>query len=337
MVCIIALFLQSCSNDFKVGADYKEVTAVYGLLSTSDTAHYIIVHKGFFSEKEDNLVMAGNTDSIYYKNLEVKINEYNGSNLVSSNILTKVNLETEGYTKQPGVFASSPNVAYKLKKALSDSYTYELLVKNITTGKVIRGVTNVIASDPVGFKVINPLTPNAVLDFGSSNGGYTFRWEMPNNASVSDVMLDFKYQELNINTGIRTNLTKSIVLIEGVTAPLFNAHATMQEKVLTESFMAAVSGVCGNTVNYIQRFIDTPNLYVVAATPEFKTYVDIANTKVGITADQIKPNYTTLEGENVIGIFSARARRVHINNVYSQKTIDLILASNLNFKGISSQ
>ena len=60
---ISVLFLAiSCTTKFNVGADYKEVTVVYGLLSLADTAHYIKITKGYFDQKQNNLELAKNPD-----------------------------------------------------------------------------------------------------------------------------------------------------------------------------------------------------------------------------------------------------------------------------------
>jgi hypothetical protein len=341
-IVVVLFFCVSCNEDFKVGASYKEVTAVYGILASNDTAHYIKVHKGFFSETEDNLIMAKNTDSTYYNNLEVKIEEVSNGNIISSTILTKVDLTNEGFPKDPGLFTTTPNTAYKFKKNLVSGFVYNLIVKNNTTGKIIKGSTEIIASDNNGFKVTTP-SPSGQLSFGDFNGNNPFVWEMPNNAIVADVSLDFKYQELDITKFPleRKNFSKRIVLIEDVTASALNILDPINVKMSTKEFYTLASAACGSSPSNIKRYIDTPNLYITAATPGLKKYIDITNTSVGLTNDQIKPTFTTLVGENAIGIFASRATRNFINIKYNQKTIDLFindaLLDGLNFVDISDK
>ena len=59
------LFVSSCTKDFKVGADYKDITVVFALLSKADTFNYVKVTKGYYDELQDNLLLAQNSDSIY--------------------------------------------------------------------------------------------------------------------------------------------------------------------------------------------------------------------------------------------------------------------------------
>ena len=59
----------------------------------------------------------------------------------------------------------------------------------------------------------------------------------------------------------------------------------------------------------------------------------------GLTNDQIKPNFTNLQGDNVLGIFSTIATRRIGYIAYTDNTYDSIINSsstkNLNFAGRS--
>ena len=50
VLLVSSLFFTACNKNFKVGADYKDVTVVYALLSKSDTFNYIKITKGYFDE-----------------------------------------------------------------------------------------------------------------------------------------------------------------------------------------------------------------------------------------------------------------------------------------------
>jgi hypothetical protein len=155
---LLAQFMYSCSSDFKVGADYKEITVVYGLLSKSDTAQYIKITKGFYDEKIDNLIIAKNPDSLYFKDLEVTIDELSGSSVTNTFNLQKVELHDEGYIKSTGTFADNPAYAYKFKALLRADRIYRLRVKNNETGKVIEGETPIIDSAANVFSIAKPFT-----------------------------------------------------------------------------------------------------------------------------------------------------------------------------------
>lgn len=327
----------SCSSDFKVGADYKEITAVYGLLAKSDTAHYIKVTKGFYDEKLDNLVLAQNADSLYFNNLEVIIEELNNGTVAKTFVLPRVDLVQEGYGKEPGTFVQTPNYAYKLAQVLNAQRTYRLKVKNLSTGKEIYGVTDIIDNSPTIFSIINPFTSFDKLNFADATKAYTFSWNGPSNAAFFDVVLRFWYQEKNTITQMVTYKYKDIPLVKNVQATGGGVSISMDNL----QFYKALSGELGAASDSIARYVDTPDLRILAGGQVLKTYIDVNAAQGGITFDQIKPIYTNLIGDDVMGIFSTRVTRSLDKIPFTEPTFDSVIhgqyTRNLNIVGRSTQ
>jgi hypothetical protein len=334
---ILSVLFTSCSTDFKVGADYKDITAIYCLLSKSDTAQYVKITKGFYDEKIDNLILAKNSDSLYYNNLEVKIEEINNGNVVNVFTLPRVDLIKEGYVKEPGVFVDSPNYAYKLAQALNTSNSYRLKVKNLNTGKEISGETTIIDNNPNVFSITNPFTNFDRLNFADPNKTYNFIFNGPSNAAFFDVVLRFWYQEKNTNTLIVTRKYKDLPLVQNISATGASVSTIMDNK----SFYSALNSELGIAPTYITRYVDTPDLMILAGGQVLKTYVDVNSAQGGITYDQIKPIYTNFSGENVMGIISTRVTRTLKDIAFSEPTFDSIIngqyTKNLQIVGRSTQ
>lgn len=329
--------LASCSTDFKVGADYKDITAVYCLLSKSDTAHYVKITKGFYDEKLDNLILAKNSDSIYYNNLEVKIEELNNGNVANTFVLNRVDLEKEGYPKNPGIFSDTPNYAYKLAQVLNPQRTYRLRIKNLTSGKEISGETNIIDNNPNIFSISNPFTKFDKLNFADATKSYTFSWNGPANAVFFDVVIRFWYQEKNTNNNIVSRKYADVPLLRNVDATGGTLTVSMSNKRFYESLAASLGAAPSNIV----RLVDTPDLKIMAGGQVLKTYIDVNSAQGGITFDQIKPVYTNLSGEDVMGILSTRVTRSMDSIAFTESTFDSIIGGqytrNLNFIGRSTE
>ena len=320
---ISVLFLAiSCTTKFNVGADYKEVTVVYGLLSLADTAHYIKITKGYFDQKQNNLELAKNPDSLYFNNLAVSMQVLNNGNVVETITLNRVDLVTEGYIKDAGTFASSPNYAYKFKKNLDASKTYRLRVTNLTSGKEITGETSVIGASPSSFRFIQPADNLEELEFSDPLNPYPFMWRGPVAAVFYDVVVKFKYQEVNTITGTAetTYVVKDVPVIMNVLSTGSELSATLSNV----DFFKQLNSAVGEGAINIYRYIDTPGLQILAGGQELKTYIDVNSAQGGITYDQIKPNYTNLVGENVFGIFSTRGQIEFSSIKFSPATIDSI-------------
>ena len=67
-----AVFLFGCSTDLEINAPYKNITIVYGLMSTKDASdvHFVKINKAFLGDG-DAFVFAQVRDSNEYRNDEL--------------------------------------------------------------------------------------------------------------------------------------------------------------------------------------------------------------------------------------------------------------------------
>jgi len=179
IACFIVLGLHSCSEDFTVASPYKQVTVVAGILDMKDTAHYIRIQKGFMDEHKSAINMSKEPDSSFYRDLEVKLYEYDTDQLRlrDSVILFRVDANMEGYQKNNPIddqqFFTSPNYAYKFTNsswensphALNPRQWYRLIIHNKQTGRTD-------SSDFVG--IVNSDSNKA------SDGFYVFEFQQLN-------------------------------------------------------------------------------------------------------------------------------------------------------------
>jgi hypothetical protein len=344
LLLAVVLLFGACDDDFKVGADYKEVTIIYGLLDDGELSNqqFIKITKGFYSETEDNLLLAANKDSIYYQNLDVKVEEFNNGNLTNTFVCTKEDLNTipNPYVKREGIFVDSPNYAYRFIADINPDRQYKLTVTNPASGSVITSETSVITTDPNTFTVIKPFTANDKLQFANSNLSYIFSWKAPVGSELFDIKLEFFYDDINLVNNDTTK--KSVDLQLGSFIPRNSSSMSyeMQNVVFYSLLTANVGAAPANVV----RRVDTSKLYFVAGDSVIQRYVDVNNAQGGLTSDQIKPFYTNLTrdgqlGKDVLGIFGTRATRFVGDIVFDDATYDSIIngskTTNLNFVGRS--
>lgn len=336
------ILLASCKEDFKVGADYRDITVVYGLLSKSDTANYIRITKGFYDEEQDNLILASVADSIYYNNIEVKLEQYSNGNLVSTILLDRVDVNLEGFTKDSGVFASSPNYAYKFKTALNASSQYKLVIRNLSNGKLITATTGIINDDGNVFKVEYPKGLFDRINISEPTGISVYTWNAPPNSAFFDVVLRFWYQEKNNTTLLTTYKFKDLPLARNIQT----SGGVVSVQVNNEEFYRLLNSELGAAPTNISRYVDTPDVVILAGGKVLKTYIDVISAQGGLTFDQIRPIYTNIYSEGVLGkdalgLLSTRAVRVEKFVPFNKNSLDSIisgsLTKNLNFVGVSNQ
>lgn len=332
-VALLAVVLgSSCSEDFKVGAPYKNVMIVYGLLNRADTAQYIKITRGYFDEKGNNLLSAKNPDSIYHKNLSVQLEERNAAGtLVNTYTLSKVDLKAEGIIKDTGVFVSSPAYAYKLGPStpLKNNFRYKLLITNPENGAVVSATTTVLSNASSDLKLENFVPGFSTLNFSGTAEKSTFTWTVPKESGSTELFLRFNYLEIE-NGVLETMKFADLPLATNLPVPANNN--TMIIDYNNAGFLGDVKSGLKSAVGNIKRYVDTADLVLYAGGKELTKYITISNAQGGLTADQIKPIYTNLvssnpDKEDVYGLFDTRVKVIIRNLPYSSATIDSLINS----------
>ena len=347
-IAIITLFtIGGCSTKFKIAAPYKNITVVWGLLDQADTAHYVRIEKAFLSNTLSAITMAQVYDSSYYKALNVKIERINSFGGVFDTIhLYQVDLDNEGYPKQPGTFFTAPNYAYKFTNALDPNYTYRLIITNPATGEVDSAETPIITDNNSGIFNVTNLDDSSInrqgLDFHSvviSNldnlifvgsyavpQGYSFsRTGFPTQTSpvyLSELVIGFNWIDSNYITGVKTARSATDDL--GFQTLSRNGF---EYTVSNIDMYSAVKSALGTAPASTQRFLNLCSLTAYLATPDYATYVTAqSNVGVGLTGGEIEPIYTNLSGANVLGLFTSKGTRTgYIGIDYT--TIDSMIVS----------
>jgi len=335
----------SCSEDFKIAAPYRNVTAATGLFSTNDTAHYIRIQKAFMDENMSAYDMAKTSDSSFYpeNTIEVKIKELNGSNVVSATILNRVDLNEEGYRKEDGTFFTSPNYAYKYKHTLNTSYVYRLVITNKNTGEVDSAQTGVITNNNTVFKVAEFANNNYIITFTTTKPGQVgvFSWNVrtPPNSQTYDGIIRFRWVDKNTATNEQTDHYADWRFASNVLA----SSVTVTLKVDYPSFFTFLASAMGPAPAGIERYMDSCDLFCYAGDTTVYQYQQYSQLTGGLTADQIKPIYSNIrssvKGTYPIGIFATRAYVTSFNVPIDPMSLDSLKVNpqtvSLNIKGTS--
>lgn len=329
--------LASCSEDFEVGAPYKPVTVVYGLLNMADTAHYIRIQKAFLDENKSALDLAKVADSNFYNALDVHLKEFRNGTLTKDETLTRVDLNAEGYPKDSGIFFQSPSYAYKSKMSLSADdannglqYRYRIVVHNSATGETDSAETGVVASNFGVNEFYN--TYRVSFPASNPNARYSLNVVAPDNASVFEGILRFRWVDQIGATETQDSVDWSFARAEK------GGSKAVMLSVSESSFYTFLASAMPPPPTGATRKISKVNMMVWAGGNELNTYQKVNGAQGGLTADQIKPIYTNLKGANVYGLFSSRALRSYLAPI-SDISLDSLMADattrSLGFSGRS--
>ncbi|MFK7946802.1 MAG: hypothetical protein AB8G11_04380 [Saprospiraceae bacterium] len=293
------LLITSCSNDFDLTEDWKDITVAYGLLDQSQAVQYIRVEKAFLDPTTSAITIAQIADSLYYDNIRVELRAFRPNNPGGSIFpLQRVNAEDEGFTREDGIFATSPNYLYKLEEPIDEDFTYRLVITK-GDGSTIEAETKICED----FEITSPFSLTSPLDFDAEEGGQSsiFRWNSKTNSKFYNVKMLIEIRETditdpnsttnrklvwNIVDNVKPNTT-GLVRIEPSGIEFFNFLANELEPGFTRQLVGV-------------------ELVIGAGGEALLEYIETGQVNAGITGADLIPTYTNLDGGDAYGIFSSR-------------------------------
>jgi hypothetical protein len=339
LVFAISLLLISCDQKFNTAAPYKAITIIYGFLDMGDTAHYIRVEKAYSDQNKSAFDMAQTPDSNFYASVNVHIERFDFSGKLKDTIhLNRVDLDLEGYPKQPGLFYTAPNYAYKFTDQLDPQYIYRLIVTN-PAGETDSAETAIIPngnrslfhvdlfdySEPeIGFaKLFGPPAFELSGSFSAPVPGFNFHGQA-SAVSVVEAIIRFNWTDSNSATQTLTehyhdDFFNYITVSSTQTQFAYSIPNLELYTVLFAGMGPAPAGIC--------RLLGKCDVFVYLATTEYFSYMAASNAQgTGLTQGMTEPLYTNIQGANALGLFTTRAFRTRTIPI-DPVTIDSVMRS----------
>ena len=317
---LMSLFLVSCDNELVVTDEWQDISVVWALLNKSDTAHYIRVEKAYLDPTTSALDIARIPDSLYYENAVVTLKRIATGQEFT---LTRVNGDLEGYPREGGTFAETPNYLYKIKAnqinlVIGEKYEFRLLRNdnvNAVTAETFILAQPVLRTPQTGTK----------LDF-KYNTAFNFKWNETPNAGIYDIQMRFNYQE-------RSPETNNIFVPLNVS---WTVARTLQELEYKMDGTEFYNNVASNIEEDIdaQRIFEGVDIILWCAGEELEEFIRVTQANTGITSTQDIPRFTNLsEG---IGIFTSRNFSNNADFQLTDKALDSlkngVITGHLNFQ-----
>ena len=330
------LFLNSCSNEFELTSEWKEIPVVYAILNPTDDNHYVRIEKAFLDPETSALQVAQIADSLYYREDEISvfIQKKGESTLYP---LTRVDGNLEGVVRDTGVFAHLPNWLYRLRNAdlpggLRDQTTYNLIIKRKDGRPDITAETTI----PKSFVLVSPNFSNTppIIQF-VGNTPTNFRWTHDDNGVYFNVTMTIPYLEKDANNG--TILANDTIVWRAANNILATENGNGNTIVLINGY---------DFYNMLDNEIESPRdgrirvfstkigVKVEGGGKEIRDFLLTAEANSGITGAELVQTYSNLsEG---YGIFSAKNVKNTVGFRFGELTLDSLKSyprtRELNFK-----
>lgn len=292
-----AFLIWGCSTDFTLEAAWKDIPVVYAFINVQDTAHYIRVEKAFLEEGGDAREIAQIPDSLYYENALVQI-EKKKTGLKYT--LTRVDGNLEGYVREDGPFATSPNYLYKINATdinLQGGDEIRFILDRGDGKPMVTAETTVLA--PITTNANQPANP---INFSTYERSAEVRWYPGAAAQLFDLRWIFHYKEAKTDNPSEFEDKQVTWVIERALERTDN-NSYVSVRVVSKQFFQFLNASLPATPNV--KIFDHIDIQITGAGQELADFIRVSQANLGITSSSQVPVYSNLsEGR---GVFSSRS------------------------------
>lgn len=322
LIALFAFTHLSCDNDLDLISEKRDIPVVYGLLSLSEENQLIRIERAFIDETISGTQLAQVADSLYYPNLDVRLVSENGEY-----VFERIDGNEEGYPREDGLFATSPNVLYRgitedMNLVAEQEYTLQI---NRGNDLPLVEATTFLIDAP---RIITP-TNTGRLDFDDVDD-FKVTWR-PSQPGLFDVVMKLNIFEFNADPEIRDrDITLSWVVARNVEARNIDEGEVERNGQGFYQFLEQNL----DKDERITRAFKNIDLQIIGGGQELLEYIKVGQANLGITSSQEIPTYTNLsEG---YGVFSSKAVAIREGVTLSSGTQDSLrfgrYTKDLNFR-----
>ncbi|MBK9257016.1 MAG: DUF4249 family protein [Saprospiraceae bacterium] len=323
-VLVFSFFLTviSCSNDFDITEDAKDIPVVYGLLTGTDTVQYVRVEKAFVDETKSGLELAMDPSQLYFEDIEVVLKHAASGTEYK---MSRIDGNLVGIIRDSGAFANAPNYLYKLStpnNLLIAGNEYILIIRRNDGEELSRASTRVLR--PYANTDVTSPTPTGALVFGYLSD-FRVSWDADGNAGIHDIQIIINFTEDKVGAPI-TKKSVTWTVARNYDRTLFSVKG--------RAFYDFMAGELEASPN-IKRYFDNATLVISSGGKEIKDYILVGQANLGITSSGEIPVYSNLSNGG-LGLFSSKSRFERLNIGMNPNTLDSLkngsITKSLNFK-----
>jgi hypothetical protein len=308
------LVFSSCDNELELTAPWKDIPVIYGIISPADTAHYVRIEKAYLDPARSALEIARIPDSLYYDQVQaVLVNISNGLRVT----LEEIDGTDDGYPREDGLFATTPNILYKVLAVDANLVSGQRYRLEVTRSDQLPDVTaeTTIVAQP---SIVRPQAGERIRF--PSNGVYRVLWSAAEGAAFYEVILMIKYDEYHIPNPLELEHKVETWKVGGVVT----TNELEIPGIEFYEFLRATLEVNSS----LQRVFNGIDLQVRAGGTELYEFQRVQLANIGITsAGGDIPQYTNLsEG---VGIFSSSNRHVRPNLQLHEDSLDSLRSGSI--------
>lgn len=318
LIPVIVLGFQSCKNELDINGDYIEKVVVWGLLDAGSDTNFIRINKSFLDESTGALVLATDPYNLYYPDtaLEVYMEEWRYGAFIKRISVDYVDGDTIGIHKDEGIFATSPNILYRIATPLDTFATYKLFIVKNETQDTLTSETNLVHD----FFIYYPTRTGSFMDYAdTSKIVYTCKAAV--NGKLYELWMHFNYWEKTIATGDSVLKTIPWQIYDNIEADNITGTGNISYGMYRYSFFTFLSSSLEPDNKVVRTFKSLEFHFYSGGIELYDQYLNMV-ANLGINEQYISPEYTNINGG--LGIFSSRFEHMEADVFLNNETLDSI-------------
>ncbi|MEZ4983215.1 MAG: hypothetical protein R2769_16835 [Saprospiraceae bacterium] len=292
---IILLVGLGCSNDLDLVSTYKDIPVIYAKLAVSDTAHYVRVEKAFLDPNTNAFVLAQRADSLYYDDAIVSLEKVSTGEKFT---LERVDGNLEGYVRDSGLFAQSPNYLYKIKQSEIQLQENEAIKISVIRGE---NATETTATTTILPEMSLERPNGSPLNSWASQ---VIQWERNSEKTkIFDLEVIINIQEREANNPNGPVTTKTLVwkVATNITLDPQDNNVRVSYTIPGDNFYSFLANSLERTP--VVRSLTGVIFRITGGSEEIETAYTVALANQGITGTQDPPVYSNVDGGR--GVFAS--------------------------------
>lgn len=314
-IILLAIFCTSCSKDFKLYEDYKDITIAYGLVDIEDSITYLRIEKAFLTHGDMyESALIADSNLFPYK-LDVKL-EIENTEIIFDTITI--------FNKKGGIFyAPKMQVYYAVTKdKFQNLDNIKLVIENPKTNESIRSTT--VAIDASRLKIISPR--NKVIFDPEEPEQLFIIFNTINSTRLYQVFMRLHYME--VNPKYPENCVYKHIDYE-LNEVIADGTREIHIDYSLNGFLATLSNGISRTTELERYWADDLEILINTANEDFLAYQQSTSSDFSII--QYRKTYNNID--NGYGLFACRGSKTKIlpyESIAKRKMMDI---EGLNFKG----
>ncbi len=319
LLLLLSTVFFSCDNDLDIIDNYRETPIIYGLLNLSQDTQYVRVQRAYLGEG-NALMMAQNSDSIYYNQNEISL--FLEERVFGVLRKTIPLIPDNSYLKDDGLFANYPHLIYRTDSVkLDKDAQYKLVFNNNKTGKTITGVTHLTDNIPPPVVLSNV---NKTINLASENP-LKVKISSVKNGKVYGLHVLFFYVERNLTDPTNTYHLKSLDFkLNDIVSNFstFNPNQTIEFLMYPDDFFRFIGDRIPIDSSTERRALQTSMDFIFTTGAEDFYIYYTANQSSSSLSESV-PDFTNLsEGR---GVFSSRNTNIFDRIKLNSASIDSLV------------